>query len=491
MKPDKRTALRAVIVLATMGVAVIVVVLFFPWNLLRGPIASYFSHQLERPVAIAGDLNVKLGWTPRIQVDDVSIGNAVWSKDAQMAHVQRMNLRVELLSLFAGAPVIPTIELVEPQLLLEKNKDGAANWLFGDSGYVPPVHLGTIDVDRGTVRYRDPALRADISVKLQSTPTTADTPASLRFSGDGTFLGEAFRIDGQGLGVSALRKVDEPYQLTLHARAGATDVRFAGSVVPSEVERVKGDLQLQGKDLSQLYPIVPLPIPWTPPYKLSGQLAHREKLWSYRQFKGTVGESDLAGDFQVDLSHARPSVTTDLASRRLDYKDLGGFVGLPPGESTSGVKTGEQQRATARRAASIRVLPDKPFELDRLRIVDADIKFRGTSVTWTDAPIDNLSTHLLLKDGVLRFEPLDFGISGGHVVAKLSLDANGQIARSHADIEVRNVELKRIFPQLASPQGSAGRFGGRASFKTQGNTVAAGDDQSRPRARRRVAVAGR
>jgi AsmA family protein len=473
MKPGKGTSARVAIVLAMMVGVVILVVLFFPWNLLRGPIASYFSHQLGRPVAIAGDLNVKLGWTPQIQVDDVSIGNAAWSKDPQMVHVQRMKLRVELLSLFAGVPVVPAVELVEPQVLLEKNKDGAANWLFGDSGYIPAVHLGTIDVDRGIVHYRNPALRADISVKLQSSPAATDTPPSLRFSGDGTFRGEAFRIDGQGLGLSALRKVDDPYQLTLHVRAGATDARFAGSVVPSEVEHLKGELQLQGKDLSQLYTIVPLPIPLTPPYKLSGQLTHREKHWSYRQFKGTVGDSDLGGDFEIDLSQARPSVTADLVSRRFDYKDLGGFVGLPPGESTSGVKTGEQQRLTVRRAASARVLPDKPFELDRLRIVDADVKFRGTSVTWTDAPIDNLSTHLLMKDGVLRFEPLDFGIGGGHVVAKLSLDANGQIARSHGDIEVRNVELKRIFPQLVSPKGTSGRFGGRAGFKTQGNTVAA------------------
>ncbi len=473
MKPGKGPTVRVAVVLAMMVGVVMLVVLFFPWNLLRGPIANYFSHQLGRPVAIAGDLNVKLGWTPRIQVDDVSIGNAAWSKDPRMAHVQRMNLRVELLSLFAGAPVVPVIELVEPQLLLEKNKDGTANWLFGDSGYTPAVRLGTIDVDRGIVRYRDPALRADVSVKLQSSPAAADTPPSLRFSGDGTLRGEAFRIDGQGLALSALRKVDDPYQLTLHARAGATDVRFAGSVVPAEVEHLKGELQLQGKDLSQLYPIVPLPIPWTPPYKLSGQLAHRERHWSYRQFKGTVGDSDLAGNAEVDLSQARPSVTADLTSRRFDYKDLGGFVGLPPGESTSGVKTGEQQRVTVRRAASARVLPDKPFELDRLRIVDADVKFRGTSVKWTDAPIDNLSTHLFLKDGVLRFEPLDFGIGGGHVIAKMSLDANGQIARSQGDIEIRNVELKRIFPKLASPKGTAGRFGGRAAFKAQGNTVAA------------------
>src|SRR6202163_1125584 len=146
MKPGQATTARVAIVLAMMGVVVIVAALFFPWNLLRAPIASYFSHQLGRPVAIAGDLNVKLGWTPRIQVDDVSIGNASWSEEPQMVHVQRMNLRVELVSLFTGTPVVPAVELVEPQVLLEKNKDGAANWLFGYGGYAPDVRLGTIDV---------------------------------------------------------------------------------------------------------------------------------------------------------------------------------------------------------------------------------------------------------------------------------------------------------------------------------------------------------
>jgi uncharacterized protein involved in outer membrane biogenesis len=285
--------------------------------------------------------------------------------------------------------------------------------------------------------------------------------------------GEPFHIDGQGLGLSGLRKVDDPYQLDLHARAGATDVRFTGSVVPSEVERLKGELRLQGGDLSQLYPFVPLPIPWTPPYKLSGQLAHGRDHWWYRQLKGTVGDSDVAGDAEFDLSATRPSVTADLSSRRFDYKDLGGIIGLPPGESTSGVKTTEQQRVTARRTVSPRVLPDKPFDLGRLRAVDADIKFRGTSVTWTDAPIDNLSTHLVLKDGILHFEPIDFGIGGGHVVAKLLFDANETIARSEGEIELRNVELQRIFPRLAPPKGGIGRFGGHASYKAQGNTLAA------------------
>jgi hypothetical protein len=72
----------------------------------------------------------------------------------------------------------------------------------------------------------------------------------------------------------------------------------------------------------------------------------------------------------------------------------------------------------------------------------------------------------------MRFKPLDFGLAGGHVISNVVLDATRELPSAEAAIEVRNLELKRIFPQLASPNGSAGRFGGRARFQTRGNSVA-------------------
>jgi len=87
--------------------------------------------------------------------------------------------------------------------------------------------------------------------------------------------------------------------------------------------------------------------------------------------------------------------------------------------------------------------------------------------------MDSLVTHLKLENGILRFEPLDFGIADGHVVSNVTLDVNGTVAQIQGQIDARNVELKRVFPKLASPQGSAGRIGGRARFRTKGNSVAA------------------
>src|SRR6185369_824675 len=118
-------------------------------------------------------------------------------------------------------------------------------------------------------------------------------------------------------------------------------------------------------------------------------------------------------------------------------------------------QTAAQRKKALVRAPSPRVLPDKPFEIAQLREYDADVRFRGTSVKGGDLPMDNLVAHLRLQSGVLHFDPLDLGIGGGHVVSNVVVDVNPRLPQAHGELNARSVELKRIFPRLASPQGSA------------------------------------
>src|SRR5690348_17018163 len=253
---------------ATLATAIVVllalVVVFFPWNAMRGPIASYFGHRLHRDVTIAGRLRVHLGLPVVVDVDDFSIGNAAWSDVQPMAHAAHMALTFSLPSLLHFTP--DRIDLVEPHLVLEKNSDGKANWHFahdGLSGGVPA--FGDISVQNGALRYRDPALRGDITVAVQSASPAPNLPQELRFDGRGTLRGEPFTISGRGHGLSALRKVDDPYGVAFNLRAGATKLDFDGTVVPAQPRNVRGALHVRGPDLSRLYPIVPSPLPWTPP----------------------------------------------------------------------------------------------------------------------------------------------------------------------------------------------------------------------------------
>ena len=363
------------------------------------------------------------------------------------------------------------IQLVRPDVLLERSTEGLANWhMDGDSAPFPKITA--VDVDHGIVRYRDPALDADFSVSLDTQATESER-TSLRLSGRGKLRGEAFELEGRSQGLAALRRQGDPYPLALQARAGRTTINFEGTIVPGDPENVRGKLEMRGPDLSLLHPIVPAPIPWTPAYNLKGELTHTKGVWMFGRFKGVVGDSDLSGDVQIDVSSTtRAKTTADLVSARFNYKDLGGFVGLPPGKPLSHPQTAAQQQEARRRALSPRVLPDKPLEIAKLREYDADVRFRGTSVKWGDVPMDNLVAHLTLRSGVLRFDPLDFGIADGHVVSNVVMDVNPRTAQAHGQLDARNVELKRIFPRLASPQGSAGRIAGRARFRTEGNSVA-------------------
>ena len=74
--------------------------------------------------------------------------------------------------------------------------------------------------------------------------------------------------------------------------------------------------------ISELHPLLPVPFPWTPSYRLKERLEHIGNVWTFHEFTGKVGESDLAGRFALDLSSPKPFIDADLVSTRLNYKDL-------------------------------------------------------------------------------------------------------------------------------------------------------------------------
>src|SRR5690606_21444942 len=107
-------------------------------------------------------------------------------------------------------------------------------------------------------------------------------------------------------------------------------------------------LALSGKDLDDLYPLLGVALPPSPPYELDGRLTRdivtgdsmgKSTTWHYDDFTGKVGDSDLGGDASVTTGGARPYLRANLVSRKLDFDDLAGFVGGAPdtgnGESTN------------------------------------------------------------------------------------------------------------------------------------------------------------
>lgn len=391
-----------------------------------------------------------------------------------MLRVERAALRIAVGPLLRGRLVVPEIALSKPELLLERTADGHGNWTFRNAGTGagPAPRIGTLLVDDGILRYRDQTLALDVDLSLDTLDDASLAAPRIRVKGDGTLRGERFAIQGQAGSLLALADNQRPFWLDLQARSGRTRSAFSGTLTPFSFQRIEGKLDLQGADLSNLYPLIPVPMPWTPPYQISGDLKRQGDSWSLTGLNGTVGDSDLAGSFALDVSSSRPSVSADLSSRRLDYRDLGGFVGLPPGRKPEAVGTPQQKAEAARRAAERGVLPRKSYNLERLRAVDANVTFRGRNVAAAKIPLTELAARMSLNNGELKFDPLEFGIVGGRVVWHITANAREPTLRTAARVDARNIDITRIWPELRPPKGSPGRVGGRANFSSAGDSVA-------------------
>jgi uncharacterized protein involved in outer membrane biogenesis len=460
-----RTKKRWLAGIATFVALIALAIYLFEWNMLRGPIAKRVEQATGRSFAINGDLAVRLGWIPRITVDGLVFGNAPWSKEPMMAQVERLDFTVDARALFKGRVVLPELNVTEARVVLEKNADGADNWTFDkkkDEESEPPA-IGALRVDRAHIVYRDPAIKTDFATDVSTVPADQKDAGMLSLAGRGHVKGLQGSIDGVIGSVLALSSAENPYPIRLRAVIGSTRARANGALMdPLHLKGEDVQFELEGADLAQLFPLLGVPLPPTPPYKLSGHLNHKGDSWTFRKFAGRVGNSDLAGDFSVDLAKKPQFITADLVSRNLDLKDLGGFIGADRGTA----------KASPKPPPSDRVLPQEPFSLEKLRVANADVKFRGDRIITEKLPLEKMTVTLKLQDAVLTLEPLNFSVAGGNLVSQIRLDAQKQVIRTRADISVKQLRLEKLLPGFKMTQANAGVITGRIKLDTDGNSIA-------------------
>lgn len=463
-------------VLAVLAIALAVLVALWDWNWFKGPIERRVEAATGRSLEIRGNLDVDPGWRIfRVRASDLAFGNASWSKTPVMARADRVEIELRLWpALLHGQFRIPRATLVRPQVLFERDAKNPGNWLLDKPARKGRLEIGQLLVDDGTMELHDVPLRTDLQLKMKSgKPGKDDALAPLGLVGTGTYRGQKFELEGVIESPLELRNKDEPYHVDVRARAGATRAHAHGNVsAMAALSEFDLRLELQGADLAHLDGIAGVVLPETPPYRLDGRLQRDGRLWHYRGFDGTVGDSDLSGDATLTLGGERPHLKAELASKSLDFDDLAGFVNAPASADAGETANERQKREAAALAASARVLPQRPYELERMRRMDADVTLSAPQVRAGKLPLESLHGRLLLERGVARLDPLKLGVAGGVMESHVTLDASGAPIVSRIDITLRGLQLPKLFPDAELTKGSAGKIGGRIELQGRGNSVA-------------------
>ncbi|HYG06588.1 MAG TPA: AsmA family protein [Stenotrophomonas sp.] len=472
LSPRRR---RWLVVLGVIAALIVLLIVLWDWNWFRGPVENAVQARTGREFHL-GHLDVDLGRVTTIRGDDITLANADWSKQRRMATIERAEIDVRFWPLLIGRVRIPEIRLDRPDLLLEAgNKEHPGNWVFdggGGDGTLPT--LGRLRVREGQLKYVDAAGKTDIDVSVNSLPVQGrDTAAPIGIAGKGRWRGNPFTLRGNTASPLELSQTEHPFRIDLRGSAGATRAHVRGTLTnPFQFRVFDLQMALSGQDMEDLYPLLGLAIPSTPPYQLDGRLQRQNDVWRYLDFKGRAGDSDLAGDVQVDTAPARPFMRAELVSKRLDFDDLAGFVGAPPKTDAGETANAQQKAEAAKIKASGRVLPSKPYDLSKLRSMDAEVHWRAQRINAPSLPLDDMDATLSLHDGLLELHPLNFGVAGGDIRSNIRMDARKPQISTRLQAQIRGVHLDKLFTDSKLAQQAEGAIGGDVELSGNGNSIA-------------------
>lgn len=482
----RRPSRRARIVLGVLLAALVLLIVLFDWNWFKRPLEMAVQAGTGRQLRIDGDLDVDLGRVTRLTADRVSFANAEWSKQPIMASADRVEVGFEIWPLlFKREARIPEIRLAAPRLRLETGPQGAGNWVFGGDSDGEAVQFRRIWIEDGRLQYFDTPKKTDIDIAINSVQAQGgnkqdrntqgrNTAPPIEISGKGRWTGNAFNVSGRAESPLELSNSEQPYRIDLRADAGPTRAHARGNLLnPFELRHFDLRFTLAGQDMEDLYPLTGIAIPSTPPYKLEGRLIRKADLWRYQDFTGVVGDSDLGGTANVTLGRKRPLLEANLVSKRLDLDDLAGFLGAPPQAGGNETTNPELKAQALQLAADTRVLPDKPYDLSKLRSMDADVRLKAHRINAPSLPLDDMDAHLKLDDGILELVPLNFGVAGGDIRSTIRMDARQAPIRTRAQVSARRLDLSRLFPDVKLTQDAVGLINGDIAITGTGNSIAA------------------
>ncbi|MGP5513435.1 AsmA family protein [Pseudomonas helleri] len=492
-------------------VVLVVIISTFDWNRLKPTINAKVSEVLHRPFAINGNLAVRWlredgqgGWRswvpwPHVIAEDLTLGNPDWSKTPEMASLKQVELRLSPLALLSQTVAIPRIDLKEPKAKLERLADGRANWTFtfdaADPNAEPSnwkVDIGAIGFDKGQVSLNDQTLKTRLDVLIDSlgkpipfseivgekeakkSQDKGAVPQDYAFAlkVNGEYHGQKLHGTGKIGGLLALRDTNQPFPLQAQVSIADTKVALAGTLTdPLDLGALDLRLKLAGSSLSNLYPLTGVTLPDSPPYSTDGHLTAKLReangaTFAYDNFNGKIGSSDIHGDLSFVASKPRPKLTGKLVSNQLLMVDLAPLIGADSNDK-------QKARGGSSKQPADKVLPVEEFRTERWRDMDADVEFTGKRIVQSaDLPFTDLYTHVVLTDGVLKLEPLRFGVAGGKLDAQINLNGRDTPLQGRAKLTARNFKLKQLFPTFEPMKTSFGELNGDATISGTGNSVA-------------------
>jgi AsmA family protein len=328
--------------------------------------------------------------------------------------------------------------------------------------------------------------------KQQASRVAADTGTGFKLLGKGELNDKPFTLRVSG-GPLVWAETHKPYPFDV--RMIASDIRFtARGVVPHpfDLERLEMTLSLSGNDLADGYYLTGLALPNTPPYSISGHLRSIGTKFELTDMHGTLGASDIHGVVTVELNSPYPALSADLTSHVLNLADLGPMFG---GSAPSAKEEAQERQGgghptkvqvkhelakglahgvagkTATSAASRFLLPTAKLQVDRLRGMDATLRYHADEIEAQNLPLQKVDLRLRLRNDVLNIDPFAVTLPEGTLAGTVVIDVHGQTPTEQLDVRLTHVQLAQFHTKGTTKPPFEGTLVGRLRLSGTGDSM--------------------
>jgi uncharacterized protein involved in outer membrane biogenesis len=395
--------------------AVIVILSRYDFNKLKPKIENAAYEATGRKLTLAGDIELKIGFTPSLVIEDVRFQNAKWGSKPDAVSVKRFEVKVALLPLIGGNISVKRLVLIEPDILVETSKAGKSNLAFkpdkpkaktelkkGDEPRpakgepkLLALMVGEVLIKDGRLTYKDGQTGKTSSVKLTQLHIVGSgikRPIDIDLKGS---------VDDKSFGVSA----------RLDSLAKLTD--------PS-----KGHVKITSLNL-------------------------------------VLGKSTIKGSVDVDISANIPKVVIDLSS---DNLNLGEF------HEKSAEGSGKKPMKKAQKKK--KVFSSEPIDIGSLKRVDLELGFKAKKFVLPALALNDLNLKMTLKNGRLKIKPLTANVGGGKLDVGVDLRPKGKVLLLDARVKVNGLDLARMGKELKLTEVLNGKIDADVKVKGSGTSVA-------------------
>ena len=368
-----------------------------------GPIKERVKEATGRDLNVRGSVDLKLGLEPKLVLDDVTLGNAAWGKEAQMLSAKHIEMEIALLPFLRKHFEVIGLNLIEPRIALETDSKGNGNWEFPappaaakDGTRAPSgatlgdLLVADVEVSGGSITYRNG--------KTGEVTTIAVEQLSMRGG------------DAQSPITGSFRGKLNDTSVALEGNFGPLD-QLLGQRWPYAV-RVQGEIGRKKASVET-------------------QVSVQGQTIGFDPLKVTSGSSAFAGKATMLTAGARPKLTLKLDAQTLSLADFALPAKIPAAKAA---------------APSRYVFSETPIDLGALKDVDADGEVTiGTLALLDGRHLQGAHAQLTLVDGKLDVPVLQATTLGGTVRGRLQLDASRPVdATLNLHLEGKDLELAAI-----------------------------------------------